>query len=128
MLHVAAARAAFVERLLFIGHAVAIRVAMDGDVVGIGETHEHAVVERLNHAGEEEVVEEDGVAVERAVVLRGLVARDAAGRRVFTGAVDVLHVGAHLDDVEAAVAIEGDGGRFLDVGFAEDEFEAVAGG
>jgi hypothetical protein len=53
--------------------------------------------------------------------------RDAAAVGDLAGAVDVLHVGAHLGDEHAPVAVEDRDNRLLDVRLGEDEFELVAG-
>jgi hypothetical protein len=128
MLEVSAACAAGEPELFFVGDAVAIRVLVGDDVVGVGFVDEHAFVEREDHAGELELVAEDGVFVEAAIALGGLVAGDDADRDEFILAVDVLHVAAHLSEVHAAIAVEGEVDGFADaVALAEDQFEGVAG-
>lgn len=42
------------------------------------------------------------------------------------GGIGILHVGAHFDDVEDAVAIPGHRNGFLNIGITEDEFQAIA--
>ena len=52
--------------------------------------------------------------------------RHAGLRREFIRAVDVLHVGPHLHDVEASVAVECHRHWFFDVRFAQHKFQPVA--
>ena len=99
---------------------------MHGDVVGVRDAHEHAIIERQDHARQHDVVEIDAVLVEDAVALGASCRRDAAHGVELIVAVDVLHVGAHLHDIHAAIAIEDAGHGLLDLRFAEHEFELVA--
>ena len=49
-----------------------------------------------------------------------------ACRGLFPGCVGSLHVGAHFDHVEYAVAVPCHGHGFLDLRFAENELKGVA--
>ena len=69
----------------------------------------------------EEVVEVDAVFVENAVAPGRFMERDATLRSQFIGSVDVLHVGAHLDEIHFSVSIKGDGHGLLDRWLAQDE-------
>ena len=116
------------EEFLLVGHAVVIRVGELPDLVGIRLHRQHAVgAEGHDEAGEDELVDEDGVTFVDAVVVSIFVARDAADRVELAGGVGVLHVPAQLEDEHPAVAVERDGAWFFDVGFGQDWRDAVAG-
>ncbi|NDD39743.1 MAG: hypothetical protein EB082_15280, partial [Verrucomicrobia bacterium] len=116
VLHVAAAWSARIPELLLVSHAIAVLVTPQIDVLRVGLVDEQFTrAEREDHAREFEVVSEDSVLVHDAVTLAGPVERDAALVREFARAIDVLHVGPHLSDEQAAIAIEHGGDGFLDV-------------
>ncbi len=83
--------------------------------------------ERHDEAREDELVDEDGVAFVDAVVVRVLVARDAADRFELARGVGVLHVAAQLEHEHPAVAVERDGAGLFDVGIRQHGRDAVAG-
>ena len=113
-------------RLLGVGDTIAIGVAVDEDIEGVGLVDEHAVVERQDHARQDHLVAEEDVLVELAIALGALVTRDDADRVVLILAVDVLHVRAQLGDVHATVAIEGQVRRLAQaVALAEHELETI---
>ena len=119
--------AAEIPELLAVRHAVALGVAIDEDVHGVGLINEHAVVEGQDHARQEHLVAVDNVLVEITVTLGALVARDDADRIVLIVAINVLHVSAQFGDVHAAVTVEGQVGWLLNsVAFTEHELQAVA--
>ena len=126
VLHVAAARAAVEPQGFLVRYAVAIAVAVDVEVVGVRLADDDAVIERQHDAREEQFVGEHGVPVVDAVAVGILMARHAAERLLFAGAVGVQHVGAHLGDVHPAVAIEGDHHRLGDLGLGQHRLEPVA--
>ena len=128
VLEVAAAVAAFVDEDFLIGDAIAVGVAVGVEVEGVGLADEDAVVERLDHPREDELVDEDGAGLVGAVVVGVFEEDDTGGGIVLVFAVDVLHVGVHLGDVEVAVAVPGDSDGFRDEGFGGGDLEVVAGG
>ena len=126
VLEVAVLGTAHEPRLLGVGDAVAIGVAVDEDIKGVGLVDEHAVVERQDHARQDHLVAEEDVLVELAIALGALVTRDDADRVVLILSVDVLHVRAQLGDVHATVAIEGQVRRLAQaVALAEHELETI---
>src|SRR3954447_25145257 len=106
MFEVALGFAGFIELGLLIRDAVAVGVAIGVDVLGVGLADEHAaIIQRLHLARQEQVIDEDGVLVVDAVAFGGFPAADAALGFHGFAAVDVEHVGAHLADVEHAIAV-----------------------
>ena len=115
------------ERLLF-RDAVAIRVGELPHLVGIRLHRQHAVAaEGQDEAREHELVDEDGVLLVDAVVVGVFVPRDAADGIELAARVLVLHVAAQLEDEHAAVAVERDRARLLDVGVAQNRRDLVSG-
>jgi hypothetical protein len=116
------------EELLLVGHPVVVRVGELPHLVRVRLHRQHAVgAEGHDETREDELVDEDGVALVDAVVVRVLVARDAADRVELARGVGVLHVAAQLEHEHAAVAIERDRAGLFDVRFGEDRRDAVAG-
>ena len=116
------------EELLLVAHAVVVRVGELPHLVGVRLHRQDAVgAEGHDEAREDELVDEDGVAFVDAVVVRVLVARDAADRIELARGVGVLHVAAQLEDEHAAVAVERDGAGLFDVGVGQHGRDAVAG-
>ena len=126
VLHVAAAFSTFVDFDFLVSHAVAVGVAVGPEVEGVRDADHDAVVEREDHAGKEDVVDEDGVFVVDAIVIGVFMAGDSRLGSLFSGGVGVLHVGSHFDDVEGAIAIPGHCNGLVDVGIAQNEIERVA--
>lgn len=126
MLEVAAALAALVEEFLFIRDPIAIGITVGVEIEGVGFADDEATIERKDHPGQGEIVDEDGMAVVVAVAIGVLVHGDTADLVELFGAIDVLHVGAHFSDIHAAVAIEDGDDGLLDLRLTEDEFKMVA--
>ena len=127
VLEIGALRLAVVKEPFGVGDAVAIGVAVFEKVAAIGLLHEQTIAQRQQHAREQQPVDEDRVAVKNPVVFRRPMHRDAAGGSLLVGGVDVAHVGAHLCDKHAAVAVENrDGGR-ADLRLAQDQLEPITG-
>ena len=74
---VASATAALVEKFFLIGHAVAVGVAVNIKVEGVGLADDQAVVERQQDARKQQFVDEDGGLVDLAVAVGVDVPRDA---------------------------------------------------
>jgi hypothetical protein len=125
VLHVATALSSFVDFYFFIGDAITIGIAVGPEVEGVGDADHDAVVEGEDHAGEEEVIDEDGVLVVDAVARGVFVAGDPGGGFLLALGIGVLHVGSHFDDVEGSVSVPGHGDGFVDVWIGEDEVEGV---
>ena len=73
VLKVATLGAALEPELLGIGHARPLGVAVDKDILRVGLVDEDAVVERQDHARQDELVAVDHVLVETAIALSALV-------------------------------------------------------
>ena len=116
-----------VEQLLLVGDAVAVRVGVLPDLLGVGLLgQDHARPERRHEPREHQVVDEHGVLVVHAVVVGIDVQRDPADRIELAGHVQVQHVAAILDDEHPAVAVERDRGRLLDDRIGEHQLQAIA--
>ena len=117
------------EDLFLVGDAVAIRVGEEVEIVVVGDVHEDPVlVERQHVARRRDVVDEHGMLVEDAVALGALPAADPVALVELTGGIAIEHVGAHLADVHAAVAVELDQARLLDFGIRGHQLHAETGG
>ena len=127
VLHVAAARAAGEPQRFLVGDAVTILVTVDVKIIGVRLADDDAVIERQHDAREQQLVREHGVLVVDAVAVGVLMPRDAAERLLLAFRVRVLHVGAHLGHVHAAIAVEGHHHGLGDVGLGEYGLEPVAG-
>ncbi len=115
-----------VEDLARVGDAVTVGVSPLDHVVGLRLVDEDAVlVERQDHARQDELVDEGRVRVVVAVAGGALPAADHAGRCVLPLAGAVGHIGPQLRDVHPPVAVELDDARTVDVGIGEDKFHAV---
>jgi hypothetical protein len=114
-----------VEDLAPVGDAVAVRVHQQDDVIRVRLVGDDALVERQDHAREEQVVGEDGVAIVDAVFLRALVHADAACRFVLPAGVDVEHIAAELGDVEPAVSVERHHCRADDRRIRKHQFQSI---
>jgi len=126
MLQIAALPAAFHDEYLRVRHAVAVRVAVNVQILRVCFTDQQSVRQRQNHARQHELVDEHGVLVELAVALGGIMHRHAAQRRVLVLPVDLLHVGPHLGHEQPAVPVERAHDRLLDVRVGQHRFEPVA--
>ena len=60
------------------------------------------------------------------IAISVLMTRDSAPGFLLARGIGSLHVGAHLNDIEHAIAIPGTGYRFFDVWLAQDEFQGVS--
>ena len=103
-----------------------VGIAVDAQVIGIGDPQQNAVVERQDHPRQKKVFEVGAVLVKHSVALAADVFADHAVRRDFVLAVDVLHVGAHLSHIHRAIGVEREGHRLLDLWFAEHQFQRIA--
>ena len=127
-LDVAEPPVARVEQLFLVGDAVAVRVGELPDVVRVRFLRQDdARTERCDESREHEVIDEHGVLVVDAVVVRVDVQGNAADGIELARHVQVHHVAAIFDDEHAAVAVEGDGGRLLDDRIGQHELEPIAG-
>jgi hypothetical protein len=127
-LHAAAAPEAGREQVLPVRGAVAVGVGVLPHFVVVRLGGEDRVgAEGHREAREQQVVDEDRVALERVVAVAVLVQRDAADRLERVDAVRLLLVAAQLEDEHPAVAVERDLPRRLDDGLGEHRFEAIAG-
>jgi len=109
-----------------VGHPIAIRVLEADDVVRIGLIGEHALVERQQHARQDQFVLEDPVDVVVAITLAALVHTDDVFRCMLIRAIRVGHVRAHLSDVHPAVAVPCHCDRIDDVRLGHHQFQAIA--
>ena len=125
MLKIAAARSALIHGLLFIAHAIAVRVFVEIDVVRVGLADQHAIGEWQQQARQLQLVRKDAMHVVLAIALARPVHGHAARAHQFVRAIDVLHVAAHLRDVEPAIAIKSDANRLRDVRLAQDQLHAI---
>ena len=102
------------EQILLVGDAVVVGVGELPHLVGV-RLHRQDRIGTVGHdeAREHELVDEDLVRLVLAVVVLVLVHRDAADRIQLAGRVRVLHVAAHLEDEQPAVAVEGNLRRLL---------------
>jgi hypothetical protein len=108
-----------VDRLPQVGHAVAVGVAMPDEVRRFGD--QRAVAERHHRARHHQRIDEHRRPVEDAVAVGVLEPRDPAGRLVFAAAFHVVHVAAHLADVEPRLCVEAGGDRRFDHRLARHE-------
>ena len=129
VLHVAVAAAPDPreEHLPLVGDAVAVRVRVQDEVVRVRLVDEDPLVERQEHPRQQQVIDEDRVPVEHAVVLRALVHAHAADRIELAGGIGVAHERPHLGDVHPPVGVEGQRGRTDHVRVVQHELDAVAG-
>ena len=111
MLQIAAARPALIHGLLLIAHAVGVGVFVEIDVVRVGLADQHAIGEWQQQARQLQLVRKDAMHVVLAIALARPMHGHAARAHQFVRAIDVLHVAAHLRDVEPAIAIEGQANR-----------------
>lgn len=115
------------QQLARLRPAVAVGVAVDPQRGRVGLADDHAVVERQHEARQDEAFGEGRAPVHAAVAVVVEQHADPAARLVLAGAVDVLHVGAQLGDVRAAVAVEHAQRRLAHERLARDQFDAVPG-
>ena len=125
MLQIAAARPALIHRLLFIAHAVAVRVLVEIDVVRVRLADQHAIGQRQQQARQLQLIGKDAMHVVFAIALARPMHRHAACAHQLVRAVDVAHVAAHLRDIEPAIAIKRDANRLRDVRLAQDQLHAI---
>ena len=116
------------DHLTLVGHAVAVGVAPFHQVVGVGfARQDDAILERQDHAGRDEAIDEHRALVVAAVTLGVLPSADPADRLVLAAGVGVHHVADHLADVHASVAVELDERRADHVRLGGDELHPIAG-
>ncbi len=113
------------DELLAIGAKIAVRVLEQPEVRRLRD--EHAAVEHLQPARQDEAVLKNGALVHAAVVVRVFEHDDLADRLVLAFRVDVGHVARHLDHPHAAFAVPVDHDRVLNQRLAGDELDAIAG-
>ena len=124
VLHVSAARSTFIKWALRLRHAVAVFIRPRHDVVRVRLADEHLVLQGLHHARDEQAVGKNRVLIKDPVC--HLVARDSRLRCDFIGALDVLHIRAHLHDVEAPISVKRHRHWLFDVRLAEHQLKRVA--
>ena len=116
------------EQLFLVGHSVGIGIGVLPHFVRVGLHRQDAVgAERRHEPREDQLVDEDGVALVHAVVVAILVHGDPADRRDQIDPFGRLKVAAQLDDEHSAVAVEGDLSGILYDRIGEHGLEAIAG-
>ena len=127
VLDVVDAAVARAEQLLLVGDAVAVRVGVLPEFLRVGLLRQDRVGPvRRDEAGEDQLVDEDGVPVVDAVVVRVGPQGDASDGVELAGRFLVGHVTRVLEDEHPAVAVEHDGRRVLDARIGQHELEAVS--
>ena len=111
------------DELLAVGVKIAVGVAGEPQVGRFGD--EHAAIEDLQRARQDQLVEEDGLLVHLAVAVAIFEHADAAERLVLGRCGDVLHIADHLDDPEPALRIPVDEDWLLDHRFAGHELDVI---
>ena len=128
MLQISPARPAREKRLLFIRHAVAVRVRVGEQIIRVRLAHDDApFVQRHEHPRQHQPVDENAVPVIHAVAFRRPMQRDAARFGQLILAVDLLHVAAKFRHENPPVAIKRRDHRLLDVRLAQHQLRMVAG-
>lgn len=118
----------FPEEGFFVGDAVSISVAIGVNGGGVCFGDGDAIIEGKNHAGEIEVINEDGDFVGIAIAIGVFEALDSAVLGGFgAGAAGVLHVGTHFGDVHDAVPVPDCGDGLFQIRFMGDEVDLVSG-
>ena len=126
--HVRHTARACVEELFLVRDAVTVRVGVAVHVAAVRLQHEeHAILKRVRHARQHEVVDEHRVLVVQAVTVCIFVAGDAADRLARCRALRVLHVGPHLEDVHPPVSVERHADGILDQRVGEHWLDLEAG-
>ncbi len=111
------------DELLAVGLEIAVGVAGEPQVGRFGD--EHAAIEDLQRARQDQLVEEDGLLVHLPVAVAIFEHADAAQRFVLGRCGDVLHIADHLDDPEPALRIPIDEDWLLDHRFAGHELDVI---
>ena len=115
------------EQFFLVGDVVVVGVGVFPDLVGVRLLREDGVAaERHHEAREHQLVDEDVMRLVDAVAVLVFVQRDARDGVERSAAIGILHVAADLEHEHAAVAVEGDLRRLLDVGIRQHRFELEA--
>ena len=126
---VSAVGTSFVEHFVFVGYSVSIGIPISHDVHGVGFPNRDPIVERKDHAGEVEVVDEDGGLVHFTIPVRVDQALDpSVAEGLGSSSVLILHIASHLRDVEGSVPVPNRENRFLHQWFGGDQLGDVSGG
>ena len=116
------------EQLLAVSDAVVVRIGELPHLVGIRfHRQDRVLAEREYEPREHELVDEHRVLLVDAVVVDVLVDGNAADRLELAARIGVLHVAADLEHEHAAVAVEGDLRRLLDLRIGQHRLQLVAG-
>ena len=87
---------------------------------------QHALVEHLQRARQDQPIDEHRLLVHPAVAIGVLEHADAAERRALVGRGEILHVAEHLDHPHAAVGVPVDRDRVLHHRLARDQLGVIA--
>jgi len=96
------------HQLLFIRRAGIVCVTVGINIGVVGHADQNAIIQRQNHARQDEVVDEHRVPIVMPVAVRALPHGDAADRVFFVMGVQIEHVAAHLGNIHAAVPVPGE--------------------
>jgi hypothetical protein len=124
--HVAGAAEVRREQVSPVRHAITVGVRVLPHLVRVRLHREDRVRAEGHHeSGKYQVVHEDGVTLEGAVVVAILVPGDPAERRNQIDAAGCLDVSAQLEHEHSPVAVEGDLGGVFDERFREQGLDPV---
>ena len=126
MLEVAASPAALVPELLLIRDPISVVIRIGPEIKRVGLANDDLLLERQDHSRQDELVDKDRMLIHPAIPIGVLHADNPRDRAELVAAIDFLHIGPHLCDVHAAVAVPGHRHGLLDHRLARHQLHPVA--